>query len=228
MIIVELLKKLHIKPNNIKIYEQAFFHSSYVNERRMINNYERLEFLGDAVLDVVISDYLYTHTKYEEGKMTKLRSTYVCENAIAKYAERLGFSKYIKVGRGEELSGGRYRKAILADTFEAFVGAIYIDQGFAKAKEFIYQVVVPYLKAGKIDFLNDHKSIFQELVQTHQKSVIYELIKEEGPPHNKTFTTIVKVNNIVFGTGKAGSKKEAEQKAAENALSKLANKKNST
>lgn len=219
---MEILKQFNITPNNLNVYHDAFSHSSYANETRLAHNYERLEFLGDTVLDLAISDYLYNCTNYEEGKMTKLRSGYVCENALYEYAMKLHLSEYIKLGHGEELSGGKYRKTILADIFEAFIGAIYIDQGYEAAKKVVYEVVVPYVEQGANRFLNDYKSILQELVQTNQKSIDYELLNESGPSHSKVFTVIVKVDNIVYGKGRASSKKEAEQEAAKNAMKKLA------
>jgi ribonuclease-3 len=219
---MEILERFNITPHNLGVYQDAFSHSSYANETRRTNNYERLEFLGDTVLDLAISDYLYNHTNYEEGKMTKLRASYVCENALYEYSMKLHLSDYIKLGHGEELSGGKYRKTILADIFEAFIGAIYIDQGYEPAKKIIFEVVIPYIESGNTQFLNDYKSILQELVQTNQRSVDYELISESGPSHSKVFTVVVKVDDIVLGKGSASSKKEAEQEAAKNAMEKLA------
>ena len=126
----ELFTRLEIEPKNIDLYKLAFSHSSYVNEKHLKADYERLEFLGDAVLDLVMSDYLYNHYSFHEGDMTKIRANYVCENACFTYASDLNFSNYIKVGHGEELEGGRFKKVILADIFEAFMGAIYIDLGY--------------------------------------------------------------------------------------------------
>lgn len=218
----ELFKKLKIKPVNITLYNTAFSHSSYVNEHKLKNDYERLEYLGDAVLELVMSDYLYTKNEIDEGKMTKLRASYVCENALYEYSKDLGLSKYIKVGHGEEIDGGRYKKVILADIFEALMGAIYLDLGFDTVKRVIDSIIIPYVEDPNITFLNDYKSVLQEYVQTEQKSLEYELVGEEGPAHNKTFTTVVKIDNIVFGQGMANSKKESEQVAAKNALEKLA------
>lgn len=219
---MELLDKFNIKTDNINIYETAFCHSSYKNEHNLKEDYQRLEFLGDKVLDLIMSDYLYKTTSYEEGRMTKIRSMYVCEDALYEYAMLLNFSSYAKVGKGEEASGGRLRKATLADMFESFLGAVYLDQGYLKAKEIVYDVVIPLLKE-KDEFFIDYKSKLQEMVQTTKKSAIYELIKEEGPSHNKTFYVNVLVDNIVLGTGIGKSKKEAEQNAARDALSKSAN-----
>ena len=218
----ELLERLKIKPKNKKLYETAFQHSSYVYETHIKADYERLEFLGDAVLDLVLADYLYNNAHESEGDMTKVRASYVCENANYQYAIDLHLSDYIKVGHGEEESGGRFKKVIMADIFEALMGAIYIDQGYAKARQVILHIVVPYIKNPDVTFFEDYKSALQEAVQTDQKSVSYELVKEEGPAHNRTFTTEVKVDDVSYGVGVAGSKKESEQEAARIALSKLA------
>ena len=218
----ELLERLKIKPKNKKLYETAFQHSSYVYENHLKADYERLEFLGDAVLDLVLADYLYNNAHESEGDMTKVRASYVCENANYQYAIDLHLSDYSKVGHGEEESGGRFKKVIMADIFEALMGAIYIDQGYAKARQVILHIVVPYIKNPDVTFFEDYKSALQEAVQTDQKSVSYELVKEEGPAHNRTFTTEVKVDDVSYGVGVAGSKKESEQEAARIALSKLA------
>lgn len=219
---MELLNRFNIKTNNMKLYDIAFSHSSYCNENNLDEDYQRLEFLGDKVLDLIMSEYLYNTTDYEEGKMTKIRAMYVCENALYEYALLLDFPKYVKVGKGEELSGGKYRKATLADMFESFLGAVYLDQGFQKAKEIVYEIVIPFIKEKPENFFMDYKSELQEMVQTDKKSVTYELIKEEGPAHDRIFTINVIVEGIVLGTGIAKSKKEAEQIAAKNALKKQA------
>ena len=219
---MKLLDRFNIKTSNMHIYDTAFSHSSYCNEHNLKEDYQRLEFLGDKVLDLIMSDYLYNVTNYEEGKMTKIRSMYVCENALYEYALLLGFPKYVKVGKGEEASGGKYRKATLADMFESFLGAVYLDQGYKKAKEIVYEVVIPFIKDKPETFFMDYKSNLQEMVQTTKKSAIYELVKEEGPAHDRTFTMNVVVDGIVLGTGKAKSKKEAEQEAARHALEKQA------
>ena len=219
----ELLNQFDIKPNNIQLYEQAFMHTSYCYENEISESYERLEFLGDAILDLAVSDYLYNNKNYEEGEMTRIRASYVCEDAVSVYADDLGFSKYIKVGHGEELSGGKHKKAILADVFEAFVAAIYTDLGYEKAREFVLKVAVPYIENDSVKLFKDFKSLLQEAVQTSKKSLDYVLVDEFGPAHSKTFKIDVKIDDIVYGTGVGASKKQAEQKAAEEALRKLAN-----
>ena len=219
---MKLLEMFNIETNNMNIYDIAFSHSSYCNENNLDEDYQRLEFLGDKVLDLIMSDYLYNSTNYEEGKMTKIRAMYVCENALYEYALLLDFPSYVKVGKGEELSGGKHRKATLADMFESFLGAVYLDQGFLKAKEIVYSVVIPFINEKGDNFFMDYKSELQEMVQTDKKSVVYELINEEGPAHDRTFTINVIVEGIVLGTGTAKSKKEAEQIAAKCALEKQA------
>lgn len=217
----KLFQKLNIKVNNSELYEIAFSHSSYANEHKRKLDYERLEFLGDAVLGLVLSDYLYSALDFNEGKMTKLRASYVCETALYRYALDLGLNEYIKVGHGELVSGGLYKKAIVADIFESFMGAIYLDLGYETAKEVILDIIVPYIEDPNINFFSDYKSVLQEAVQTVQKSVAYNLIDESGPSHNKLFTVEVKIDNIIYGKGIANSKKEAEQEAAKVALELL-------
>ena len=218
----ELFKKLKIKPKNLKLYKDAFSHSSYSNEHKGKLNYERLEFLGDAVLDLVVSDYLFNHFKETEGEMTKVRASYVCENANYEYASSLDLSKYILVGNGEMKDGGRYKKAIVADIFEALMGAIYIDLGYATARNTILRIIVPYIEDPNVNFFSDYKSSLQEYVQTEQKSLEYNLVNEEGPAHDKRFTVEVKIDDIVYGVGEGTTKKEAEQEAAKVALEKMA------
>ena len=218
----ELFDRLNIKPKNLELYTTAFSHSSYVNENHIKSDYERLEFLGDAVLELVASDYLYKTKTINEGEMTKLRASYVCENACYEYSKDLNLSKYIKVGHGEEIDGGRYKKVILADIFEALMGAIYLDLGFSTAKRVLDRIVLPYVEDPNILFFSDYKSALQEYVQTKQKSLEYEVVLEQGPAHNKLFTTVVKIDGIIYGKGSAGSKKESEQEAARDALKILA------
>ena len=218
----ELFIKLNIKPKDLKLYNTAFLHSSYANEHRAKADYERLEFLGVSVVDLVIADYLYSCKSEDEGEMTKVRASYVCENALYEYATNLGLNKYIKVGHGEEKEGGKYKKAIVADIFEALMGAIYIDLGYATARRTVLNIIVPYIENPDITFFSDYKSALQEYVQTEQKSLFYELVEESGPAHDRTFKVEVKIDGISYGTGVGGSKKEAEQEAAREAINKLA------
>jgi len=220
----ELQNRIGYHFNNQELLKSAMMHSSYTNEKRFpkYKCNERLEFLGDAVLELVISDYLYKKREVDEGKMTKLRASYVCENALYEYSRDLNLSDYIKVGHGEEADGGRFKKVIQADIFEALMGAIYLDLGFDIVKKVILSIIVPYIEDPNISFFKDYKSVLQEYVQTEQRGLVYELENEEGPSHNKTFTIVVRIDNIIYGRGSAPSKKEAEQEAAKNALEKLA------
>ena len=216
----EFLKSFDIIPNNLKLYSTAMSHSSYANEHKEKKNYERLEFLGDAVLELAVSEYLYKNYEQDEGDMTKMRANYVCEDANYEYMNKLNLIKYIKVGNGEATD---IKKAIIADIFEAFIGALYLDQGFIKAKNFVLDVITPYI-IDRVSFFNDYKSILQEAVQTDKKSLVYELVDEKGPAHAKIFTIAVRIDDVVYGKGMAGSKKEACQLAAKEALEKLAKK----
>ena len=218
----ELFDKLGISPKNINLYKTAFSHSSYAHEHKVKNDYERLEFLGDAVLDLVVSDYLYNHNMENEGEMTKIRASYVCENANYTYSTDLELYKYILVGHGEQNDDGVYKKTIVADIFEALMGAIYLDLGYATVRNAILKIVVPYIEDPNITFFNDYKSCLQEFVQTEQKSLEYFITNEEGPAHDKRFTIEVRIDGIVYGSGIGTSKKEAEQEAAREALEKLA------
>ena len=218
----KLFQRLGITPKNLKLYKMAFSHSSYVNEHKLKSDYERLEFLGDKVLDLVISDYLYNNFDIKEGDMTKIRASYVCENACFKYASDLDFSSYIKVGHGEESDGGRYKKVILADIFESFCGAMYLDLGYESTRKVILSVIVPYIEDKNIVFFSDYKSALQEYVQTEGNSATYEVVGEFGPAHNKEFHVELKVDGILFGKGVGSSKKLAEQEAAKDALERLA------
>ena len=218
----ELYDKFNIIPNHEKLYIEAFTHTSYANEHQT-KSYERLEYLGDAVLELVMSEYLFKNTEEEEGKMTKLRAHYVCESALSEYSLRLGLNKYLLLGHGEEATGGRMRKAIVADIFESFTGAMFLDQGLDFVKNFIYSNIIPLIERKEVDFFSDYKSVLQELVQTERRSLEYVVVDEEGPAHNKMFTVEVKIDDIIYGKGTAHSKKEAEQEAAKDALKKAQN-----
>ena len=215
---MEFLKKYGIDINNKTLLNEALTHSSYSNEHKGINNYERLEFLGDAVLELIISGYLYNNYNLKEGEMTKVRASFVCEKALDKYSSDIGLHKYIKVGMGQI---NNINEAIVADVFESVLAVIYLEKGFNTAKEYIYKIVVPYIESN-YDFLSDYKTKLQELVQTDKKSLTYEVVKETGEAHNKTFYIEVKINDIVYGKGSGRSKKEAEQNAARDALNKSA------
>ena len=218
----ELFKRLNIKPNDIKLFMCAFSHSSYANEHKAKSDYERLEFLGDALVDLVVADYLYNNSKEAEGEMTKDRASYVCENALYKYSMDLGLNNYIRVGNGEQKDGGKFKKAIVADIFESFMAAIYLDLGFSTARRVALDIIVPYIEDPKVSFFNDYKSALQEYVQAEQDSISYKLISESGPAHDKSFKMAVVIDGIVYGEGVGSSKKEAEQEAAKVALDKVA------
>jgi ribonuclease-3 len=217
---MQILENLSIQPFNTHLYELAFLHESYTNENNISESYERLEFLGDAVLDLVISEYLYhLNPQLTEGQLTRMRSNYVCKQALYTYSIELGLDKYIKFGVGAELTL-REMDSVKSDVFEAFVGALYLDQGLGVVKEFLNKTVIPHIKNQDV-FFSDHKSELKEMCDQDGWTVTYELIKDEGPPHDKTFTMTVKINGERYGTGIGGSKKEAEQDAAKIALSKL-------
>ena len=216
---MKIFNTLNIEPTNINLYYEAFTHTSYSNENPTFPNYERLEFLGDAILEFIISEYLYKERNLPEGVMTRIRARYVCEEALATYARDLKFEDDIKLG-GSELETGP-NDTILADVFEAFIAAMYLDKGLEFTKKNVLDVVVKYIDK-QVDFLHDYKSTLQELVQTDKKSVTYEIISESGPSHDKTFVCNVLVDGIVLGTGSGNSKKHAEQEAAKAALEKQA------
>ena len=218
---MEILKKLEIPYREEKLYIRALTHTSFANEENC-QSYERLEYLGDAILEFIMSEYLYKNTDYPEGNMTKLRSHYVCENALYEYSLLLGLNEYIRFGKGQ-IGDGKYCKAIVADVFESFIAAMYLDIGLNAVKDFIYKHIIPLIENNELDFFNDYKSILQELVQTDKKSLEYEIVNEAGPAHDKKFSAVVKIDEIIYGRGTAKSKKEAEQLAAKDALQKAQN-----
>jgi ribonuclease-3 len=216
--IMNFLEKFGIKINNEQLLSTALTHSSYANETNGIECYERLEFLGDAILEAITSEYFYLKTSLKEGDMTKLRANYVCEKALATYAKKLGIDKFIRLGNGQMHN---LNDTIIADVFEAVLAAIYLDQGYDVAKHYIDSIVIPYIEDGA-DFNSDYKTKLQELVQTNRKSVEYEILSESGLAHEKTFEVAVIIEGITYGKGKGKSKKEAEQMAAFEALKKCA------
>lgn len=221
----KLQQEIGIKFSNIELLVQAFTHSSYVNEHRRGPNEdnERLEFLGDAVLELTISRYLYEHNKtMSEGELTKLRASIVCEPSLVKFANELSFGEYVLLGKGEENTGGRTRPALLADVFEAFVGALYLDQGIIVVEQFLQGYVYPKIQAGGFSAVNDFKSQLQEIVQrVGTVTIDYIIVQEKGPAHNREFTSEVRLDGKLLGVGYGRSKKEAEQNAAEAALKKV-------
>lgn len=209
--------------SNKKLLLQALTHSSYANERKLgkLGCNERLEFLGDAVLELVSSHYLYeTFPHMPEGELTKKRASLVCEPSLAYCAREFGLPGFLLLGKGEEMTGGRNRDSIVSDATEALLGAIYLDGGFANAKEFVLKFILNDMENKQLFF--DSKTILQELVQEiGGQPVEYRLEKEEGPDHNKVFTVCALVNGEVMGTGTGHTKKAAEQGAAYEAIRKM-------
>lgn len=214
---MDFLEDFGIKIDNKDLLELALTHSSYSNEHGG-GNYERLEFLGDAVLQLITSEYFYNLSDAKEGELSKIRASFVCEEALAQYSKDVGIDKYIRVGNGQIKN---VNDTIVADSFESVLGAIYLDKGFEVAHNYVLKVLEPYVKEHHI-FLGDFKSRLQEMVQTDKKSLEYVLVSEEGPSHDKTFVFEVVIDGIVYGRGKGKSKKEAEQEAARDALNKSA------
>lgn len=211
-----IFKNYDVIIKNKELLNTAFTHTSYANEHNC-ESYERLEYLGDAVLEIVCSDYLYKETNYPEGQMSRLRSLYVCENALYEYSKSIDLKRHIKLGNGITEAN----KTIIADVFEAVMGVIYLESGIEAVKKIFSDLIVPHIK-NHDDFLMDYKSLLQESVQTVRKSVTYNLISESGPAHQKEFKVEVIIDGLVFGVGIGNSKKEAEQNAAKEAYMKRA------
>lgn len=218
----QLMEDLNITFRDGNLLKQAFTHSSYVNEHREENSSdnERLEFLGDAVLELGVSQYLFrNHAELAEGEMTKLRASIVCEASLVNFARALDFGSYILLGKGEEQTGGRNRPALLADVFESFLGALYLDQGYDAAIDFLEKYVFPKVSTGAFSHAMDYKSQLQELVQQYKnQQITYSIINEKGPSHDKEFIAQVAINDDIAASGTGRTKKEAEQRAAKNAL----------
>ena len=219
----ELQKKIGYSFENSELLRSALMHSSYTNEKRLpkYKCNERLEFLGDAVLELISSEFLYFEDeKMPEGELTKFRASVVCEPSLAFCAREIGLGDYLLLGKGEEVTGGRLRDSITSDALEALIGAVYLDGGFASAKEFVLQYVLNDLESKKLFF--DSKTILQEIVQGNFTEVIsYHLMKEEGPDHNKLFFVEVRIGETSYGEGSGRTKKAAEQEAAYHAILKL-------
>ena len=201
---------------DISLLEVALTHSSYANEQKKVNccDNERMEFLGDAVLELSSSDYIYkNHSEMAEGKMTRLRASIVCEPTLALCARAIKLDTFIRLGKGEELTGGRSRDSIVSDACEAVIGAIYLDGGFANAKEFIHRFVLNNVEHMQLFY--DSKTILQEIVQAkYSESMTYHLLGEEGPDHNKSFEVSAMLDGQEIGRGIGRTKKSAEQRAA--------------
>ncbi|EKF86584.1 ribonuclease III [Methanobacterium formicicum] len=217
---MRILEKFSITPKNLHLYDIAFLHESYSYENNLNECYERLEFLGDAVLDLVVSEFLYESDQdLDEGELTRLRANYVCNKALYTYSMDVGLNKYVKLGAGAELSR-RELHSVTGDVFEAFIGALYLDLGLGYVKKFLSQTVLPHIDHGDI-FFYDYKSELQQLSNKDGFSIIYELLNEKGEPHKKIFTMAAMIDGKNFGEGGGGSKKEAQQNAAKEALKKL-------
>lgn len=220
----ELEKKAGYTFQDFSLFKQALTHSSYANEhkREKIHDNERLEFLGDAVLEIVSSEFLYfQYPNLPEGDMTKLRASIVCEPTLALCTRELDLGAYLLLGKGEERTGGRYRESIVSDAMEALIGAIYLDGGFASAKEFVQRFILTDIEHKKLFY--DSKTILQEIVQGDFKGeeISYQLVGEQGPDHDKKFMVDVMIGNTAYGRGVGRTKKAAEQEAAYQATIKL-------
>lgn len=221
--IAELEKRIGYRFSNRELLRRALMHTSYSNEHRMnkLDNNERLEFLGDAVLEVVSSDYLYhTYPDYPEGKLTRLRASLVCEPTLALCSREIDLGGYLLLGKGEDATGGRNRDSIVSDAMEAVIGAIYLDGGLDQARQFILRFILNDIEKKQLFY--DSKTILQEMIQSdHKDQLVYDLLKEEGPDHDKQFTTSVSIGGRVLGQGTGRTKKASEQEAAYYAILKL-------
>lgn len=217
-----ILNKFHIVAKNKALYEAAFTHSSYIHEHNEYEDYERIEFVGDGVLDLVVADLLFKNfPTLDQGMMTKLRSKIVCGASLARYAEIYNFGECIRLGHGELITGGRNSHKILEDVFEAFIGACYLDNDYDYVYNLIKQIMLDDILNFDLESVTDYKSKLQEDVQTDRRgTVVYRVIKEEGNAQNKYFEVEAIYDEIVLGVGRGKSKKSAEQDAAHNALLK--------
>lgn len=224
--LIEFQDIIGVNFDNIDLLDNALTHTSYANQHNLTYNHhnERLEFLGDAVLSIVVSEYLYKKYKNKpEGKLTKIRAGVVCESSLAEISRKLTVNQYLRIGRGEELSGGREKDSLVADACEAIIAAIYLDKGIEIVKEFIIGNFSDKIElTGRGKSYNDYKTRLQEHVQKSSPTIIkYAVVSESGPDHNKMFETEVHFNNKCYGRGMGKSKKEAEQNAAREALNSL-------
>ncbi|MDD6828130.1 MAG: ribonuclease III [Oscillospiraceae bacterium] len=221
MTLTELEEKIHYQFKDKKILTEALSHSSYANEnKRNRRSNERLEFLGDSVLSIVVSQYLFEHFSHlPEGELTKIRASLVCEKSLHIFAKQIDLGKYLLLGKGEENTGGRERPSILADAFEALIAAIFLDGGLETARAHILRFIPEDVEAQRHAAFNDYKTILQEVIQQNpEEKVEYVIVDQTGPDHNKAFTVNVCLNSNIIGVGTGKSKKEAEQMAAREAL----------
>ena len=218
---MNLFEKFGIDSENEHLYDIAFTHGSYSTRYDLDYNYERLEFLGDSVLSLIVSEYLYKkYPQYEEGKLTKLRANYVCQNALIYYSHELDLPDYLNIDTEESNLTENEVLSVTADIFESFLGAMFLDQGIEFAKEFIAKYIFTYIDEEKV-FFRDYKSAIKEYGDAEEVEISYEMIKEFGVPHDKTFFISILIDGEKMGVGKGKNKKEAEQAAAKEALEKL-------
>ncbi|WP_407393582.1 ribonuclease III [Methanobrevibacter sp.] len=218
---MNLYEKFNITTENEDLYKIAFTHGSYSTLHNLDYNYERLEFLGDSVLSLIVSEYLYKkYPDYGEGKLTKLRANYVCQSALIYYSHELGLQEYLKVAEEESNLTKNEVLSITADIFESFLGAIFLDQGMEFAKDYISKIIFKYIDENKI-FFADYKSAMKEYGDAKNLDIHYEVLDEQGVPHDKTFTISIVIDGEEMGVGKGKNKKEAEQAAAKVAIEKL-------
>lgn len=218
-----IASNLNINYKNIDLYYEAFVHPSFANEHRLDFHYERMEFLGDAILDFLVGEYIYKTQNIKEGEMTKIRAKYVCENANMGYTNECHLDECFMVGKGAKNQGENKKPSVLGNLFESFLGALYLDLGIEEVRTLLEKIVFPKIEFQTVEYFQDYKTQLQECIQAEsRKSVEYKVVKEEGPAHNKTFEVIVIHENTKLGRGIGKSKKEAEQKAAQDALNKLA------
>ena len=218
--IQQLQETIHYQFRNPVFLEVALTHSSYANEvKHQIKYNERQEFLGDAVLSIIVSDYLFNNYTVPEGELTKLRAAIVCEKSLDVMANKIGLGQYLRLGHGEELTGGRTRPSIIADAVEALIAAIYLDSGIESARKFVLPFVTEMLEHEDSLSFKDYKTILQEIIQQNpEEKLVYKLVGEKGPDHDKRFLVDVMLNSNVIGRGEGRSKKNAEQMAAKEAL----------
>jgi ribonuclease-3 len=222
----EFEKSLNLDFNDKLLIQRALTHKSYPNENRRLNlkDNERLEFLGDSVLSLSVSTYIFNKfADFPEGELAKMRAVIVSAPILAEVAKRIELGQFLFLGKGEEMTGGRERDSILADTMEAIFGALYLDQGFTAAADFILELLkIDIINVAEGNHIQDYKTMLQEVIQENGNNrPEYEVVDEEGPDHNKTFIVAVKLNEDNLGSGQGSSKKEAEQEAAKVALDKL-------
>ncbi len=225
----DIVKYFNIDVNNHQLYIDAFTHSSFSNEnKKMCNDYEQIEFIGDAVLDLIVADLVFKqYPTMKQGELTKLRSNLVCSSSLAGYAKEYGFQSAIRLGHGERQSGGPNQK-ILEDVFESFIGAIYLDKGFDCVKKIVERIFMPAIINYNLDNLTDYKSKLQEDLQSNYRgNIIYRIVSEQGSSQDKHFIVEVSMvlddgSELKLGRGEGRNKKQAEEQAAKDAISKKA------